>query len=270
MLVGLGTVLVVAVMVAVKLLSHGGAPTTSDGPVPAAVQHALESVSMSEAEAIGVGSASGTVARLDGPVLRGPTGLPRVLYMGAEYCPYCAAVHWPVVVALSRFGRFENLHLSRSATDDIYPGTPTLTFHGASYHSTYVEFSSVEMQTNVKVNGEYAMLEKPDRLEAGLFQKYDAPPYVPPDDTAAIPFTDVANRFIFSGASFSPDILRGSSWTSIATRLSDPASREARAIIGTANQLTAAICVATSDTPSSVCRAPVIQLIEHTLGTSTR
>jgi len=265
MLVGLGTILVVAAMVAVKLLSHGGSPTASDGPVPAAVQHALESVPMSEAESVGVGSAGGAVARVDGPVLRGQTGLPRVLYMGAEYCPYCAAVHWPVVVALSRFGRFENLHLSRSATDDIYPGTPTLTFHGSSYHSAYVEFTGVEMQTNVRVNGGYAPLEKPDAVEAALFQKYDAPPYVPPGDTAAIPFTDVANRFIFSGASFSPDMLRGSSWTSIAARLSNPASSEARAIIGTANQLTAAICVATSDTPSSVCHVPVIQLIEHTL-----
>ena len=31
-------------------------------------------------------------------------GKPEILYVGAEYCPYCAAERWAMVVALSRFG----------------------------------------------------------------------------------------------------------------------------------------------------------------------
>jgi thiol-disulfide isomerase/thioredoxin len=31
-----------------------------------------------------------------------------VFFMGAEYCPYCAAERWAIVRALQRFGRWMN------------------------------------------------------------------------------------------------------------------------------------------------------------------
>ena len=65
-------------------------------------------------------------------------GKPRVLYVGAEYCPYCAAQRWAVAAALSRFGTFADLSETASATDDIHPDTATLSFHGSSYTSEYV------------------------------------------------------------------------------------------------------------------------------------
>ena len=263
LVVGAAAVVVVGVMVAVKLFARPAAPAAS-GPVPPAVLSAVESLPISEAGSIGAGSAQGTFAHLKGPALVGPSGLPRVLYMGAEYCPFCASERWAVVVALGRFGRFQNLGLSESATDDIYPGTPTFTFHGASYKSEYVDFKAVEMQTNVKVNGQYAPLEKPDPSEIALLQKYDAPPYVPAGAAGSIPFIDIGNRFVFSGSSFPPDLLAGKSWTTIATRLSDPTSAEARAIVGAADVLTGAICIVTSGKPAEVCQAPAIQIIQQT------
>ena len=51
-------------------------------------------------------------ASIDAPALTAD-GKPEVLYVGAEYCPFCAAERWPVVVALSRFGTWSGL----SATD---------------------------------------------------------------------------------------------------------------------------------------------------------
>ena len=36
-------------------------------------------------------------------------GKPEMLYIGAEYCPYCAAERWAMIVALSRFGTFSGL-----------------------------------------------------------------------------------------------------------------------------------------------------------------
>ena len=68
-------------------------------------------------------------------------GKPEVLYIGAEYCPYCAAERWAVIVALSRFGTFSGLAPIRSAAKDgggnaePYPLTPTWTFAKASYTS---------------------------------------------------------------------------------------------------------------------------------------
>ena len=35
--------------------------------------------------------------------------VPEILYMGAEYCPYCAAQRWSTIIALSRFGKFSGL-----------------------------------------------------------------------------------------------------------------------------------------------------------------
>ena len=43
------------------------------------------------------------------------TGKPEVLFVGAEYCPFCAAERWPLIVALSRFGHFGALHNMQSA-----------------------------------------------------------------------------------------------------------------------------------------------------------
>jgi len=69
---------------------------------------------------------------------------------------------------------------------------------------------------------------------------------------------------VFSGSSFPPDLLAGKSWTTIATRLSDPTSAEARAIVGAADVLTGAICIVTSGKPAEVCQAPAIQIIQQT------
>ena len=42
--------------------------------------------------------------------------LPRFVYEGAEYCPYCAMARWSMVAALSRFGTFSSLKMTSSAT----------------------------------------------------------------------------------------------------------------------------------------------------------
>jgi len=268
-LVGGGVLLIVAIMVAVKFAMPHVLQPESAGPVPPAVLHAVESVPQPVAAAIGPGTARGLFTPIDAPTLRGQGGLPRIIYVGSEYCPYCAAVRWPLVVALSRFGRFQGLQLSHSAVDDVFPGTVTVTFHRSSYQSAYLVFSPVERESNVGANGRYVPLESLDPVESQVFSKYDAPPYVPAGDALAIPFIDFANRFLFAGSSFSPGLLKGLSAAEIAARLSDPGSDVARAVIGSANDLTAVICVLTADAPSSVCRDPAIQLIERRFSTAS-
>ncbi|EQD78092.1 protein containing DUF929, partial [mine drainage metagenome] len=46
-------------------------------------------------------------------------GKPEVLYIGAEYCPYCALLRWSLVGALSRFGKFSNLQISPGVGDRL-------------------------------------------------------------------------------------------------------------------------------------------------------
>src|SRR6267143_6411690 len=42
-------------------------------------------------------------------------GKPEVLYVGAEYCPFCAAERWSMIVALDKFGTFTGIQNSKSA-----------------------------------------------------------------------------------------------------------------------------------------------------------
>ena len=51
---------------------------------------------------------------------------------------------------------------------------------------------------------------------------------------------DVANQLVVSGSSFSPGVLSGLSMQQIANDLSDPDSQVAQALLGAANQITAA------------------------------
>ena len=50
--------------------------------------------------------------------------------MGAEFCPFCAAERWPLIVALSRFGRFTTLHNMQSAQLSVFPAIQTFSFVG--------------------------------------------------------------------------------------------------------------------------------------------
>ena len=64
-------------------------------------------------------------------------GRAEVVYVGSEFCPYCAAVRWSLVVALSRFGTFSHLGQTRSSSSEAFPGLQSFSFDGASYQSRY-------------------------------------------------------------------------------------------------------------------------------------
>ncbi len=254
-------VLVIVALVGARLLLFNQENTagSSDAPVPATVLADVASVPVATSNQIGAGSAQNSFVAVRGPALRGPNGHPEVLYIGAEYCPYCAAERWAMVVALSRFGSFAGLKTTRSAADDVFPSTPTFSFYGAAYQSPYVDFAAVELTTNRRVNGTYQPLQKPSPEEQQLLDRYDAPPYVPGESAGAIPFVDVGNLYVLSGASFSPGLLTNRSWEQIAASLKDPGSDTAKGIVGGANLLTAAICQATADLPGDVCSQPAIK-----------
>ncbi len=191
-------------------------------------------------------------------ILKDEDGKPIVTYVGAEYCPYCAAERWAMAVALSRFGTFTNLSATHSASNDVYPNTQTLSFYGSSYSSPYVDFQPVEEATNQVVNGSYQTLQTPTAAQTALLTKYDS--------AGSIPFLDIANKYVVTGSSYSPQVLQGLSRDQIAAQLSDSSSAVAQAIDGTANDITAAICNVTGNQPSSVCNAPAIAAIAKKLG----
>ena len=75
---------------------------------------------------------------------------PIVVYIGAEYCPYCAFARWPLIVALMRFGNFTGLQYTQSSSTDVYANTDTFSFVGSTYTSNYVVFEPIEHETRIQ------------------------------------------------------------------------------------------------------------------------
>jgi hypothetical protein len=169
-----------------------------------------------------------------------------------------------MVVALSRFGTFAHLGATESATNDQFPGTKTFSFYGSSYSSPYLVFTPVETQSNQPSGNSFATLQTPTAAQQDLLKKYDQPPYT--QSSGGIPFVDFGNRYVVSGASYSPQVLQGQSMAAIAGSLVDPSNPIAQNINGSANILTAAICQLTNNQPAQVCSTPTIAAAKAKLG----
>jgi hypothetical protein len=180
-------------------------------------------------------------------------GKPEMLYIGAEYCPFCAAMRWSMAVALSRFGTFTTpLHGFHSSSTDTDPNTPTLTFYQAGYQSKYLTFTPVE---NEDINRK--QLQPVSSAQQALWVKYDST-----SQGVGYPFIDFGNKAIIKAPLFDPGILKGMTWAQVAAAMNDPSSNAAKAIDGTANYMTAAICKMTGNAPASVCTSSAVKTLE--------
>src|SRR5229473_1952355 len=271
-IVALIAVIIVALIVISRLQQSPGSASV---PTLASSQvfNAVTKVDPNVLASVGKGGVQNPLKSVQGspPILKGPTGKPEFLYIGAEYCPFCAAQRWAMVVALSRFGTFSQLYQTTSSSTDSYPSTPTFTFDpklykAPIYTSQYIDFVSVEETGNVQnSDGTYPPLQTPTADQLKLLSTYDVSPYT--DTPGSIPFIDIANKYIAIGLAtgFSPQDLAGMQWSAIASSLADTSSTVSQHILGSANYLTAGICLATGQQPGSVCSTDVIQNIEKTL-----
>ncbi len=247
---GITLVVLIVAAILINALINKGTPKPSGGSstggvLPASVQSDIATVPASTFTAVGLGSAdTAAIRKVTGSRLTSG-GKPEMLYIGAEWCPYCAAMRWAMAVALSRFGTFSPLRGIHSSSTDVYPHTATLTFYKSTYTSKYLVFQPVE---NEDVNDN--LLQQPTAAQQALWTKYD-----PPGDS--YPFIDVGNAYIM-GVSYDPGVLAGLSWSQIAAALHDPKSPVAKGAVGSANLLTAAICAITGNKPASVCTAPAV------------
>jgi thiol-disulfide isomerase/thioredoxin len=203
-------------------------------------------VSPAVIDAVGTGGAANPLMRVSGTALTGSDGKPEVFYLGAEWCPYCAAERWAMVVALSHFGSFKNLRLTTSTSGDVPPDINTLSFYGSSFTSTYVDFVPVELEDRNR-----NPLETPTAQEQQLAQTYDR--------DNGIPFIDIGNVYTMIGQGVPPAALQGMSWQQIAAALSNASSPVTRAIVGNANYLTAAICTLPGASAAPICSDSVIK-----------
>jgi thiol-disulfide isomerase/thioredoxin len=181
-------------------------------------------------------------------------GKPEVLFIGGEYCPYCAAERWAMVNAFSRFGTFTGLKTTHSSSTDVYPNTPTFTFVGSKYTSKYITFTPVEEFGSSNSD----IIQNPTSAQQALATSYDP--------GGAIPFIDLGNKYAEVGnlSPLSPGMLAGKTWAQVSAAMNDPTSSLGKALVGNANYLTASTCVLTGNQPSTAC-TPAIQKLEANL-----
>jgi hypothetical protein len=264
------TVAVVAVVVVfIVLATQAPAPAASPDPLmPSSVVSAVTGVSPSTLATVGAGGLSDPLTSLPSstPKLTGSDGHPEVLYIGEDTCPFCAFERWSVVVALSRFGTFSDLHQTTSSdTEDVAEINliNSFSFYGATYSSSYIDFQGVEVDDR---NGN--PLQTPTAAQNSAINTYGDGGY---------PFLDVGGRYVGNGdpsvndtvdgqtVTAAPELIYGMTWAQIASSLSQPDTVQAQAILGNANFITAAICKVTNNRPASVCGTSTISQLEGEL-----
>lgn len=183
---------------------------------------------------------------------------PRVIYVGAEYCPFCAALRWPLVLTLLRFGKLSGLEFMRSSPTDVFADTPTLSFYRSHYSSSRVVLHAFETATRFG-----APLQHVPHAVNEIFDAYDAPPFT--EDAGAIPFLYINGLYVISGSPISPAVFAGKTWRAIASELGDPHSQVYQKVMPVANAITAAICVGMHAAPRPVCDSPGVLLARQYL-----
>jgi thiol-disulfide isomerase/thioredoxin len=262
----------VILLVSVFATSPSAAAAYGTMPAPASITKAISHV---PAAAF---SRAGSAATSSGPYAGGITVLhsqsplsedhkPLIVYVGANWCPYCAATRWPLAVALSRFGTFKGLELTQSSLTDDPSAINSLSFYGSTYASRYLGFLPTEQCSDMPASGStkaaaecngYTPLQPLSLTAARVFDKYDFAPYVPASSAGGIPFIAFANAYVEKGALIDPSIISAMTHLAIAKSLAKPTGSPGRTILAAANDYTAAICKLTGSRPGKVCQMPAV------------
>lgn len=253
--IGIVALVVVGVVVLVLAkMSTGDSTSTANAnhtpkPAPASIPKDLAAVPL---PAIAAAAKSGTSSNPVQPIpdgkARNVDGKPEVLYMGGEFCPYCAGERWALTAALSKFGTFEDLQVIHSAESDV----PTLTYLGSNYTSDYLTFTSIEVKGNERSGQGWADLEKATEEQTKLLTELGR---------GSFPFIDFGGKHFQSGGSVDISTLVGKSQTEIAAALaaSTTDDTDQSTLEGNVNLVTGefirTICGLTDNQPAKVCKA---------------
>ncbi|MDN5796424.1 MAG: DUF929 domain-containing protein [Intrasporangium sp.] len=246
-------VVIIAVVIGLAISSQPDKPAASANPGADAAIAKLGSIPASAFDAAGKPTADNAIPQKldDGKVLK-DGDKPEVVYVGAEYCPYCATERWSLVAALDRFGTVSGLTPTRSAEQD--GNIPTVSFKDVTYKSDYLSFRAIETQDR---NGQ-PLEPIPSDIEP-LFTKYNAPPYT--QSKGAIPWTFYGtHQTVGSGVPIQSfvSLSDDTAWTKIVEQMLTGKGDLGQPIMANANAVTAQICTLTGNKPSDVCSSQAV------------
>jgi len=205
-------------------------------PISFALYQNLTTVSDSTLSQVGLATGVAAPTSISGSPLM-LNNKPEILYIGAEFCPLCAANRWSLIVALSKFGNFSGLQYMLSAVDD--GNYSTMSFRSMSYVSQYISFVSVENEDR-----DHNVFQLPNQTEQNLWNTYNPNAY---------PFIDIGGSYVVKSEMYNSAALKGLSWTQIGSQLNNPSSSLAKLIDGAANSIISDVCKIDGGNPSSVC-----------------
>ncbi len=242
----------VGTLIAVKLSQSPAAPAAPAAAgqgTTAHVQRQVTGVPAAAFDAIGAGTATGLKTVTGQPALTAG-GKPELLYIGGQYCPFCAAERWALAAAVSRFGTLSGRQPhSLLALRRRTRARRRCRSSNARYSSKYLAFVPVEwfgQAADASTPFGHAYLQRPTAQQQALFTQYGG---------GSIPFVDIGNRYLLPQVQYDPATLAGLSWTQVAAAMHDPSSPVAKDIDGAANVITAAICGLTGGQPGGVCQS---------------
>ena len=231
-------VVVIAVVLGVVISNRPkDAPAASGG---AAALATLQTLPASVFDSAPAPTPAQAPAKLQGGTALTQDGKPKALYVGAEYCPFCAMERWVIIGALSRFGTFTGLTETTSSSDDVHPNTPTFSFKDSTYASDVVAFEAVETEDREK-----QPLEPLEGENLALFQKFNP--------GGGIPWVNYGGTHATDGATVDANAFDGKTYDQIIAGIQDPTSDIGKTVTPAINMITAQICDQTKGQPANVC-----------------
>jgi len=231
------------------------------GTAPASVKRgdSLNGVQVPDTvlEQIGLAAGvSGPYVLKDKPALT-ERGKPVVIYVGADFCPYCATARWALEIALAKFGTMTDGPAVSSSASDVDPNTASFGLHGSHYTSTYFSWEAAD-----GVGSGFPSRANMTKQELSAYETYDKVPYT--SYAGSIPFIDIDNRYLVLGSNASIAPLQGLTASEITKDLREPSSRVARAMDGAANYAIAALCSVAGNASAAICSAHFVARAEST------
>lgn len=241
---GVGLVIVVVVVLVVVAVTGGGGSSGGGAgvtPLQPAILTDITSVSPSQIATVAKeNQLQHPPSEISAPALTAD-GKPRIVYLGAEYCPYCGGERWAMIMAFSKFGTFHNLKQLTSSASDDPTSIPSFSFVGSTYTSNYVVFDTTEEQ-DVNRNP----LQTPSQADAELAARYGG--------SGGIPFVDIGGKWVISGASFDVTPMQHLSHETVAQAIKTGSTKYAADIQSTAGAIISRLCNLTDGKPGNVCR----------------